>query len=59
MKAFGLPQAASANQPTTFSLNYQPGLFQHYQSGLVFVCSSTGSFSLTATSECTFSAEVQ
>jgi hypothetical protein len=59
LKAFGLAQATSANQPTTLTLNYQPGPFPHYQSGLVFVCSSTGSFSFTATSECTFSVEAQ
>jgi hypothetical protein len=58
MKWIGIPSAPSASQPSTANVSW-PGPFLHFLNGLVFVCSSTGPTTLTLTSECSFSAEVQ
>jgi hypothetical protein len=59
MAWYGLPTAPSASQPSTLQVNMMPGPFMRFQNGIVFVCSSSGPFTLTLSSECTFSAEVQ
>jgi len=59
MKWYGVPTAPSSSQPATLGANWAPGPNLHFYNGLVFVCSSTGPTSLTLSSQCTFSAELQ
>lgn len=43
----------------TLIVSYAPGPALHFLNGLVFVCSSTGPFVKTATTNCTFTTQIQ
>jgi len=53
MKWYQVP----ANQ--TMGVTWAPGPYPIFQSGIVFVCSSSVAFTKTASADCTFSGEVQ
>jgi hypothetical protein len=59
LKWYGVPAATSAGQPGTVNATWAPGPFLHYQAGLVFVCSTTGPFTLTLAANCTFSVDTE
>lgn len=59
MKNYGIGVALSSSQASTLGVSWGSGPNLHYFNGFVLVCSSTNPPTLTLSSNCTFSAEIQ
>lgn len=59
LKVYGLPAAPSSTQTGTIVVNWQPGPWLHFYSGIVAACSSTAPPTLTISANCWFAGDVQ